>query len=130
MNGPFITLEEVANIKGIGKKTIEKMRDIAYIGNPEPIDPEEQIVSLSKITQKKGSTIEIQNVPCGPGRININTASAPELETLPRIGPGKAAKIIADRETNGPFTEINDLTRVKGIGIKTLEKMKDMICAE
>jgi competence protein ComEA len=61
------------------------------------------------------------------GLININTATAVELEELPGVGPATAAKIVDDRETNGPFSTPEDLMRVPGIGPKTFESMKDLV---
>ena len=55
--------------------------------------------------------------------IDINRATAAELEALPGIGPALAQRIVADREVNGPFRRPQDLTRVAGIGAKTLEKL-------
>ncbi len=57
------------------------------------------------------------------GRVNLNTASATELEQLPRVGPALAARILAYRAANGGFRRPADLTNVKGIGEKTLEKL-------
>ena len=62
------------------------------------------------------------------GKVNINTASSTELQTLSGIGASKAQKIISYREANGPFKSIEDLTPVSGIGEKTLESIKDEIC--
>lgn len=62
------------------------------------------------------------------GLVNINQASAAELVTLSGIGEATAAKIIADREANGPFASVDDLTRVSGIGPKKLEALRDFIC--
>ena len=62
----------------------------------------------------------------GP-KININTATLDELTELPRIGPKTAQRIIEDRNAKGPFKSIQDLTRVKGIGPKTFDKMKHML---
>lgn len=59
------------------------------------------------------------------GLININTASATELETLPGIGPSKAAAIIANR----PYTTIDDLERVPGIGARTIEQLRPLVTA-
>lgn len=64
--------------------------------------------------------------PSGP--VNINTASAEELDTLPGIGPAMAQRIIEFRETEGAFTAIEDIKKVKGIGEAKFEKMKDKIC--
>jgi competence protein ComEA len=59
--------------------------------------------------------------------ININTATAAELETLPRIGPVTAQRIVEYREANGPFETIEDIQNVPGIGPATYEGLKDMI---
>ncbi len=57
-------------------------------------------------------------------KININSASAAELENLPGIGPVTAAAIVAYREEKGPFASVDALTEVSGIGEATLEKIK------
>ncbi len=65
--------------------------------------------------------------PAISGIVNINTASAGELDTLPGIGPAYANAIINYRLTNGPFVRIEDIVKVKGIGPKTFEKLKSRI---
>lgn len=55
--------------------------------------------------------------------VDINRASPKELETLPGVGPVLAERIIKYREQNGAFLSPEDLTQVKGIGEKTLEKL-------
>ncbi len=60
------------------------------------------------------------------GKVNINTADGPTLETLPRVGPAMAARIIDWRTTNGNFASIDDLKNVTGIGDKTFEGLKDL----
>jgi competence protein ComEA len=62
-----------------------------------------------------------------PEPVNINTASQWELETLPNIGPEKARAIITYRTTEGPFKNVEDLTKIKGIGPATIEKLKPYI---
>lgn len=62
--------------------------------------------------------------------ININTATAIELETLNGIGKTKAEAIVAYREKNGQFTKIEDLMNVKGIGKSTFNKIKDEVTVE
>jgi competence protein ComEA len=61
------------------------------------------------------------------GRVNLNTADAAALETLPRVGPALAERIIAWREANGRFTAIEDLLGVSGIGDKTFDGLKDLV---
>ena len=62
------------------------------------------------------------------GLVNINTASAAELQTLSGIGPSMAQSIIDERTQNGAFASVDDLMRVSGIGEKKLAKIKDGIC--
>lgn len=64
----------------------------------------------------------------GSTLVNINTATAEELDTLPGVGPSTAETIIKDREANGPFASIEDLMRVSGIGEKKFANLKDGIC--
>jgi competence protein ComEA len=62
-------------------------------------------------------------------RIDINRATAEELEALPGIGPVLAKRIVEDREANGPFHTVDDLDRVKGIGEGILAKVRDHVTA-
>ena len=57
-------------------------------------------------------------------KVNINTATAAELATLNGIGTAKAEAIVAYRAANGKFVTVEDLTKVKGIGEKIIEKIK------
>ena len=56
--------------------------------------------------------------------IDLNRATAKEFERLPGIGPQIAARIVAYREQNGAFKRVEDITKVKGIGAKTLERLR------
>lgn len=62
------------------------------------------------------------------GLVNINTASADELDALPGVGPATAQAIIDERESNGAFTSAEDIMRVSGIGEKKFAKLKSSIC--
>lgn len=62
-----------------------------------------------------------------PAAVNINTAAAAQLTALPGIGKTTAERIVAYRGEHGPFHAVDDLVNVKGIGKKTLEKMRKMI---
>ncbi len=61
----------------------------------------------------------------GEGKtVNVNTAGVAEFQLLPRIGPSVAARIVEQREKNGPFKALDDLLLVRGIGEATYEQLK------
>lgn len=64
------------------------------------------------------------------GVVNLNTATAAQLQLLPRIGPAMAERIIEFRQTNGPFRKADELLAVRGIGSKSLELMRPYIVTE
>jgi len=61
------------------------------------------------------------------GKININKATVDELMTIPGIGQVKAQSIVDYRNENGKFNSIDELTNITGIGVKTLEKLRDKV---
>ena len=66
----------------------------------------------------------------GGEKINLNTATAEELQRLPGIGATRAQAIVSDREANGPFRIPEDLTRVNGIGEGILQGLIDYVTVE
>ncbi len=64
------------------------------------------------------------------GVVNVNTATAAQLQLLPRIGPAMAERIIEFRQVNGPFRKVDELLAVRGIGSKSLESMRSHIVTE
>jgi competence protein ComEA len=61
------------------------------------------------------------------GPVDVNRATAAELDELPGVGPATAAAIVTERERNGPFTGVDDLDRVPGIGPSKLEALRDLV---
>ncbi len=61
------------------------------------------------------------------GKVNLNTADAATLETLPRIGPAMAGRIIAWRQKNGRFASVKDLLNITGFGEKMLAELKELV---
>jgi competence protein ComEA len=59
--------------------------------------------------------------------VDLNTATAEQLDTLPGVGPATAAAIIAHREQHGPFTSVDQLLDVRGIGEAKLEQLRDLV---
>nr|WP_223285103.1 helix-hairpin-helix domain-containing protein [Paenibacillus sp. PL91] len=62
-------------------------------------------------------------------KLDINRATAEELDALKGIGPAKAKAIVQDRDQNGKFNSVDDLLRVKGIGEKLLQGIEESIVA-
>jgi len=112
---PFTSVNQILNIKGIGVKTYAKMYpSLVLFGDTLALDKSasQTKASSSKPTPKR----ELTNV------VDINIAGLEELCTLEGIGAVKAQAILDYRDANGPFATVEDLTLVKGIGQKTLEK--------
>ena len=66
----------------------------------------------------------------GPDRVDVNTAPAAELETLPGIGESLARRIIAYREANGPFGSIEEIMEVSGIGEAKFAELEDRVTVD
>lgn len=87
----------------------------------------EQIIVASAATAEAQQGGTAPTATTG-GLVNINTASADQLQQLPGIGTSTAQKIVAERLANGPFQSVDDLTRVSGIGEKKLAALRELIC--
>jgi len=64
------------------------------------------------------------------GMVNINTASAEQLQLLPRVGPALASRIIEFRTTNGPFKAVEELVAVRGVGENSMKTLKPYLCVD
>ena len=106
-----------------------------------PSAPSGSVVSVPQETSAVGADAP-SVVPVAPGasaaragapalgitnRIDLNTADQATLESLPGIGPALARRIIDDRTQHGLFDRVESLTRVKGIGPKTIEKLRALV---
>ena len=100
---------------------VRRFAPAMFLGKPDLI-----AVPNDARPQNRTSTV----TPNKPELLNINTASAEELETLPNIGEATAQRIIDYRTQHGNFSSIDDLQNVRGIGEKTLEKLKPFISAK
>ena len=109
-------LAGVWGIYNIGTSNIEIVQAPMTVNNVENNEIN-QIKTQEGLTTVSKSTI-----------ININTATKTELDTLYKIGPKTADKIIEYREKNGRFKMKEEIMNVKGIGEKTYEKIKNSIC--
>lgn len=94
---------------------------VPQVASAESSDAGESADSSS--SQGSGSSTAV-------GEVNINTASAADLQQLNGVGPSLAQRIVDDRKDNGAFAAIEDLKRVSGIGDKKYAALADSICVE
>jgi competence ComEA-like helix-hairpin-helix protein len=112
-----------------------EFRDRADRGRPEPAGPTS---GPDTKTERAGTGRDRADLrpagdapspPLRPALLDLNRATAAELERLPGIGPSLAARIIADREQRGPYGSPETLLRVSGIGPRTLARLRPYLAA-
>lgn len=108
------------------------LQDGQKIYIPSILEVEEEEEEEEYITEGSGGVIleegEEEKNNEAEGKVNINTATQTELETLNGIGPSTASKIIEYRKQNGNFQSIEEIQNVSGIGDSKYESIKDDIC--
>jgi len=144
----------VVDIKGAVKapkeyelKAGSRVRDLIEIAGGLTPEADEEKIYFSKILEDEqcikiykigeevlDSEIEVEEqqekgtgAVDSKGKININKATVDELMTIPGIGQVKAQSIVDYRNENGKFNSVDELTNITGIGVKTLEKLRDKV---
>ena len=105
-HGNFARPEDLINVRGIGQSKLAQVLPKITAAN-----------SGSRVAQPKSSA----------GLIDINRATAKELERLPGVGAATAKRIVEYRKSHGAFTKPEDLINIRGIGSAKLEKMRSLI---
>lgn len=115
-----------ARVEDEGYYYIPELRES---GPGELTQPPTPNIAADPMTGRAASDVERRETPAdGPALpVNINTADEARLETLPGIGPARAAAIIAYREEHGSFVSVEELTAVSGIGQGILENVRAMV---
>ena len=114
--GPYRSVDDLLQVKGIGPKTLESIREFLYVDGS--FLSEYLAADQTEKSSKSG------------GKIDINRAGLEELIALPGIGEVKGKQIITYRETHGKFNKTEELINVSGIGEKTLQAILPFICCE
>lgn len=141
-NGPFRSVDDLNRVAGVGGATVEAIRPWVCVndewlddgsGRVEPTfaafdDPSEPVVRLSRKPTESPPWVANASVKMAPGDapIDINTASAADLERLPGIGKILAARIVEERGW-APFRSVDDMSRVNGIGAKRMEQIRPFV---
>jgi competence protein ComEA len=104
----------------------KRVTDEMQITVPEhSLTPTIQVTAAVSTIQ---SSTKPSPTPTDPsGKINVNTATAPELDKLPGIGEVLSARIVDYRTKNGPYNNLDDLRKVTGLTASVIEKIKDLI---
>lgn len=124
-HGPFRSLEELRQVSGVGPATLERLREQIRIGEsytevqrPPPRVVRARAADPPEVARPPGGKKIPPEVP-----LDVNQASPEQLMRLPGIGPTLAKRIVETRSER-PFATVEELRRVKGIGVKTLERLR------
>lgn len=127
----FGAVDELCQVNGIGPKVLEDLRPFVYIETPvrdaEDKPPAQPVRTTTTKAAKEKNTLPIgKKKVAGTERIDVNHATAAELRRLPGIGATLSQRIIERREEK-LFQSVEDLRRVRGIGAKTLERLRPLV---
>lgn len=135
---PYKNASDLEKVQGLSKSKIDAIQDQITFGTSKKTTKSAKksastgsAAADTSDAQKGSKAVSPTGSATGklaPGQtININTATAEELDALPGIGPPKAQAIIDYRNENGRFNSIEDVQKVKGIKEGEFSKIKDMI---
>lgn len=124
-NGPFSTVEDLARVPGIGPASVERLRPFLRLA---PVAAR-SVGANGRRGQDRFAAGALGGVAGGGTLVDINRATAAELQGIPGIGPVIAERIVAYRSENGPFRQVDELTQVAGVGDKTLARIAPLVTA-
>ena len=117
-----VTFLVILILAGAGFWGVRRFAPAMFLGKPDLIAVPNDAHPQNRTTAHR--------MPNKPELLNINTATVEELQTLPNIGETTAQRIVDYRTQHGNFTSVDALQNVKGIGAKTLEKLRPFVNAK
>lgn len=119
--GRFTGVDDLRGVHGVGPATVDRLRPWLTVDGAEvpPAEPD-------RLERKPAGPVHTSLKPNVSELIDLNTATAAELDRLPGIGPVLAGRIVAEREKK-PFAGVDDLRRVSGIGPKKLDAIRPLV---
>lgn len=133
-HGPFRNVSDLTGVTRIGQKLVDKISPHLSVKEPEGGWPapkggdkpdEDGDAATGEGASKKASAGDSESGE----RIDINTASAEELTKVKGLGTKTAENIVKYRTEHGPFTTVDDLTKVTRVGQKLVDKIRDRVTA-
>lgn len=126
--GRFRSINELRDVEGIGPATLEQLRPWVYVDAPDE-PPPTGAVPVRGMPRAASMNPGPKKIADPREPINLNEASAEELQRLPGIGPKLSQRIVEERQRR-PFKSVDDLDRVNGIGPKTIERLRPYVSTE
>ncbi|MCE9533316.1 MAG: ComEA family DNA-binding protein [Planctomycetes bacterium] len=122
--GNFKRVEDLRRVDGIGDVTVEKLKKYVHV---DAVSDDEPLILSRKVAEP--ASWPSMKKPAPEGKIDLNKAGVADFMRIPGIGPVLAQRIVEERKQK-PFAMIDDLRRVSGIGVKTLDKIKPYVVVE
>jgi competence protein ComEA len=123
-HGPFKSVDDLDAVSGIGPSTLASLRDLVTVGGGDSVAAA-AVAPAADVPAGTAPAATSTPVSASCSSVNINTADAGTLESLPGIGPSKAAAIVQYRTDHGKFGACDELDAVSGIGPATLAGLRD-----
>lgn len=123
-NGPFASIDDLARVRGIGPGSVERLRPFVRV---DPATARSAPAAGDRPRPPARAETGPGVAPGPSGRVNLNRATAEELQTIPGIGPVIAQRIVAYRDSHGGFREPEELMEVPGVGEKTFERIAPLV---
>ena len=123
----FVAASQADSASGAGEGGALPLALVATAPSADSAAADSSAADIAEAEVASAAAPRQRSAKAPPVRTNINTATSAELQRLPRIGPALAGRIIEYRRTHGPFRHPDQITEVRGIGEKTLEKLRPWI---